>query len=415
MLHTDLIPGLFRSEHQKICSVLCKFLGLERIDIAEDLAGETFLAALETWPYQGVPANPTAWLYAVAKNKAKNYLVRNNLFTTKIAGELSKLASDVINVEPDLSQQNINDSQLQMLFAICTPVITPEAQVGLALRILCGFGIDEIATAFMSNKETINKRLYRAKEKLRSNNVSIAVPGPTAIAARLDAVLKVLYLLFNEGYYSESGNELIRKDFCEEAIRLTILLLENEDTNLPKVRALMALMCFQSSRFAARTSLSGDTILYDDQDEEHWNHELIQRGVYWLHKASEGDSYSTYHLEATIAFWHTSKEDSPEKWENILQLYNKLLQLAYSPVAALNRTYALSKARSVNVALDEALKLGLDDNRFYHALLGELYTSVDIKRAIRHFQLAISLSERDAEIQSLLKKINKISSQPLTS
>ena len=410
MMHQELIPHLFRTEFRKITAVLCKLFGIEHIEIAEDLASETFLSALETWPYEGTPANPTAWLYTVAKNKAKNYLVRNKIFIGRIAGQLSKQEQDEAIEEPDLSEQNITDSQLQMLFSICTPLIPVEAQIGLALRILCGFSIDEIADAFTSNKETINKRLFRAKEKLRANNAIIGFPSPAEIPARLSAVLKILYLLFNEGYYSESSDKLIRKEFCAEAIRLTTLLLENADTSLPEVKAVMALMCLQASRLPARVGNSGEMILYDDQDEKKWNHELINRGAYWLEKAAEGNTYSTYHLEAAIALCHTNKEDTKEKWENILQLYNQLLQLQYSPVAALNRTYALAKARSPKLAIDEALKLKLAGNRFYHALLGELYSDTDTEMAATHFNLAISLTEHVAEKEPLLKRLKNISS-----
>ena len=206
-------------------------------------------------------------------------------------------------------------------------------------------------------------------------------------------MLKTLYLLFNEGYYSETSNLIIREELALEAMRLTQLLIENQQTNHPAARALLAMMCFHSSRFAARTSDTGQVILYSDQDEKQWNHELISRGVYWLHQAAGGESYSIYHLEAAIAFWHTNKSDSSEKWENILQLYNRLLQLEYSPITALNRTYALYKTKGRVVAINEATKLGLEGNRFYHALLGELYTGYDNSLAREQFQNAINLTK----------------------
>lgn len=225
-----------------------------------------------------------------------------------------------------------------MLFAVCHPSIPAEAQIGLALRILCGFGIDEIADAFLTSKDVINKRLYRAKEKLRQENVQIKLPSPAEINDRLQTVLTTLYLLFSEGYYSESNDATLREDLCFEAMRLTFLLIENEQTNQPEVNALLSLMCFHASRFKARKDENGTMILYNDQDETLWDKELINKGMYYLHKASNGTGISKYHLEAGIAYWHTMKEDTKEKWENILQLYNRLLQIEYSPVAALNRT-----------------------------------------------------------------------------
>lgn len=410
MQQQELIPHLFRTEFRKIAAVLCKVFGIEHIEIAEDIAGETFLSALETWTYKGTPENPSAWLYAVAKNKAKIFIARNQIFSKKIASEIRYTSATHEEIEVDLSDKNITDSQLQMLFAICHPAIAIEAQIALALRILCGFGIDEIADAFLSNKETINKRLFRAKEKLRVENVEIKFPGETEIDARLDTVLMTLYLLFSEGYYSESNDRILREDLCLEAMRLTYLLIENPQTNKPVVNALFSLMCFHSSRFEARKNNTGEIILYHDQDETLWNQELISKGMFHLHEASKGETFSKYHLEASIAYWHTVKADSKEKWENILQLYNRLLQLEYSPIAALNRTYALSKANGKAQAIKEAEKLSLTNNRFYFALLGELYTGLDNSKAEQNFQNAILLAKTPAEKNLLQKKIEGLSS-----
>ena len=318
---------------------------MEHIETAEDIASETFLSAMESWPYKGIPENPIAWLYTVAKNKANNYIKRNKLFAGKIEPQLKQSLEKSTELEIDLSEKNITDSQLQMLFAICNPGIPQEAQIGLALRILCGFGIDEIANAFLTHKDTINKRLFRAREKLRQEKIKIEFPGKYEIDARLETILTTLYLLFSEGYYSESKDSIVREELCMEAMRLVLLLIENEQTNKPPVNALFALFCFHASRFKARRTESGEMILYADQDESLWNTELIERGMYFLNKAAQGDNVSKYHLEASIAYWHTIKEDTLEKWENILQLYNHLLSIEYSPIAALNRTFALSKAR----------------------------------------------------------------------
>ncbi|HYJ38579.1 MAG TPA: sigma-70 family RNA polymerase sigma factor, partial [Chitinophagaceae bacterium] len=258
MSQQELIPHLFRTEFRKITAVLCRSLGIEHMEVAEDIASETFLSALEVWTYKGIPENPTAWLYTVAKNKARNHMIRKQLFESKISRELKHSSAESQEIEIDLSDQNITDSQLRMLFAICHPSISAEAQIGLALRILCGFGIDEIATAFLSNKETINKRLFRAREKLRMEKVPIEFPVEAEINDRLETVLRTLYLLFSEGYYSESQDQVLREDLCLEAMRLTNLLIENEQTNQPKVNALLSLMCFHSSRFDARRNANGE-------------------------------------------------------------------------------------------------------------------------------------------------------------
>nr|WP_262497258.1 sigma-70 family RNA polymerase sigma factor [Parafilimonas terrae] len=406
MENQQLIPHLFRTEFAKITAVLCKFFGIEHIETAEDIAGETFLSALETWTYKGIPPNPAAWLYTVAKNKAKNHIARNKIFRGKIQSQLKNDFTNVETIEIDLSEKNITDSQLQMMFAICHPSIPAEAQIGLALRILCGFGIEEIANAFLSNKETVSKRLSRAKEKLKQENVIIAFPPKQEIYKRLHNVLITLYLLFNEGYYSESKDVVLREDLCQEAMRLTYLLADNEQTNLPPVNALLALMCLQASRFAARKNENGEPVLYYDQDESLWNRELITKGIYYLHKSSTGNTISKYHIEATIAYWHTIKEDSEEKWENILQMYNRLLQLEYSPVAALNRTFALSKVYGKERAIKEAEKLQLTGSQYYYALLGELYTGIDNNRARLNFDNAIHLAKTTADKEVLMKKID---------
>jgi len=408
MEQQELIPHLFRTEYRKIVSVLCKTFGFDEIETAEDIASDTFATAAQTWGMNGIPENPIAWLYTVAKNKAKNHLNRNRLFAKKIVSDLKHSSIETDEMEIDLSEQNVFDSQLQMMFAICHPSISAEAQIGLSLRILCGFGIDEIASAFLTNKETINKRLFRAREKLRIEKVKIELPSKDEIDARLDTVLTTLYLLFSEGYYSESQDEVLREELCFEAMRLTQLLTENGKTNLPKVNALLGLMCFHASRFEARKNTNGEITLYEDQDENVWNQQLISKGVYFLKLSSQGNQISKYHLEAGIACWHTQKEDTREKWENILQLYNLLLQIEYSPIAALNRTYALSKARGKQEAIIEAEKLNLSNNHYYFTLLGELYKGIDNDKAKKNFEKALSLARTSADKKTIQIQIDQL-------
>jgi len=408
MFNGELIPHLFRTEYRKIVSVLCRHFGFDQMETAEDIASETFLAAAQTWGLNGAPANPTAWLYHVAKNKARTYLQRHSVFEKKIFPEIKKTSSDTFEHEIDLSPQNINDSQLQMMFAICHPSISPEAQIALSLRILCGFGIEEIADAFLTNKETINKRLFRAKEKLREDKIRIELPGPPDIDERLSTVLTTLYLLFSEGYYSVSHITTIRRELCFEAMRLCSMLVENKLTNKPVVNALLALMCFQASRLDARLDENGEIILYDEQDTTLWNTDLISRGGYFLNCAASGDEITKYHLEASIAYWHTQKKDTREKWENVLQLYSQLLRFEYSPVAALNRLYVLSKINGKAEAIAEAEKLDMKENQFYFALLGELYSEIDNKKAKQNFEKALALAKTTADKNAIQKKIDRL-------
>lgn len=405
----QLIPHLFRTEYRKLVAVLTKSFGFEQLEIAEDIASDTFLTATQSWGVEGIPENPTAWLYHVAKNKAKNYLQRDLVFGTKISPQLKRNAQNLHEIDIDLSPQNIHDSELQMMFAICHPSLSAEAQVALSLRILCGFGIQEIADAFLTNKEIINKRLFRAKEKLREQKIVMQVVL-SEIDERLPAVLTTLYLLFSEGYYSISQNQTLRKDLCLEAMRLCTLLVENEFTNKPQVNALLSLMCFHISRFDARISKNGDLILYEEQDPSLWNADLISKGAFFLRRAASGNTISKYHLEAGIAAWNTQKADTAEKWENILHLYNQLLQFEYSPIAALNRTYALAKAKGKQAALIEAEKLNLTDNHFYFLLLGELYADIDRHQAMLHLQEALSLAKTETDKQAVQKKIDKLTS-----
>jgi predicted RNA polymerase sigma factor len=217
-------------------------------------------------------------------------------------------------------------------------------------------------------------------------------------------------LLFNEGYYSSTSDKVLRKDLCLEAMRLTYMLIENENTNKPYVNALLSLMCFHASRFDARTNRKGELILYDEQDTSLWNRELITKGEYYLNKAATGNELSKYHLEAAIAYWHTIINNDTEKWEKILGLYNKLLIIEYSPIAALNRTYALSKVYGKEKAIEEAEKLNLDNNHLYHTLLGDLYSTINNQRAIQHLECTLKLSKSVADRKIILSKIKKLSS-----
>ena len=404
----SLIPQLFRSEYRKLVSVLSYRFGMEHIEAAEDIVSDTFLSATESWAIKGIPENPTAWLYTVAKNKARNYLNRNNLFDAKITPVLQSESSHGEEIDLDFSEKNISDSQLAMIFTICNPVISEHLQISLALNLLCGFGIQEIADAFLTNKETVYKRLQRAKEKLKIANIRIQQPKRSEITSRLETVLTTIYLLFSEGYYSTSQHTVLRKEFCEEAIRLNYLLTENPLTDLPNSSALLSLMCFHASRFDARTGSNGEMILYQDQDERLWNLEMIEKGIFFLNRASEGDKVSHFHLEAAIAYWHTKKTDTKEKWEQILQLYNSLLILKFSPIAALNRTYALSKTEGKTVAIAEAEKLNLTDNQFYYVLLGNLYSEIDNKKALSNFSAALSLATGEADRKTIERYIAEL-------
>ncbi|MBL4668732.1 MAG: sigma-70 family RNA polymerase sigma factor, partial [Flavobacteriales bacterium] len=405
------IPHLFRSEFSKIVSVLCKTFGLSNIQLAEDIVSDTLLKATETWGLKGIPENPIAWLYKVAKNLTLDYFKREKISIEKITPEFKNQHSNITEFEIDLSENNIEDSQLQMLFAVCNPAISKEAQITFALRVLCGFGIKEISNALLTNKATINKRLQRTKEVFRANETYLHFPTEKELTLRLNNLLSILYLLFNEGYYSSSSERTIQKELCVEAMRLLYMLLNYKPTNQSKTNALMALFCFQASRFDARVDQKGASILYEKQDKNKWDFELIKKGEYYVNE-SANDEVTKYHLEAFIAFWHTRTDaNENEKWENILQFYNKLIQIEYSPITALNRTYALAKANGKKEALKEALKIDLKDNHFYHTLIAEFYIGVNRTKQIEHLQLALKLADTGNDKQIISEKLKIASSQ----
>ena len=408
MNQQQLIPHLFRTEYSKLVAVVCNKFGLSSIDLAEDIVSDTFLKAAETWGMKGIPEHPTSWLYTVAKNNAKDYFKRKSIFHDKVTPTITGTTQVSENYEIDISEDNIQDSQLKMIFAVCDPCNAPESQIVLALRILCGFGIDAIANALLSNKATINKRLYRAKKNLYHLNLDRFELDNAIINKRLSSVLTVLYLLFNEGYYSSNPSYTIRKDLCFEAMRLLYMLCENAYTDLPRTNGLMALFCFHTSRFDARLNKKGEFILFDEQDQSLWNADLIKKGEWYLTKSAT--SISKYYLEALIAYWHTCKDmPNKEKWENILQAYNRLLQIEYSPIAAINRTFALAKAYGKEIALKEALKLQLDDNFYYHCLLVDLYQEIDPKKQQQHLKLALDLTNNQQTKNVLRRRYGSLS------
>ena len=404
--YQDSIKKLFKHEFSRMVAVISNRFGLPHIELAEDIVSETFLAATENWKTRGIPINPTAWLYAVAKQKTLYHFRRDKIFVDKILPRLKTADEEISEMEDiDFSAVNIRDSTLRMMFAVCTPSIASEAQIALALRVLCGFGIEEIAEAFFTSKETINKRLSRAKEKLRAEQISLELPSEIELERRLDSVLHIIYLLFNEGYYSKTQNEILRKDLCFEAMRLGVILTEYDKTNTPKTNALMALMCFHASRFDARHDPDANMILYDQQDRELWDPALIRQGLHYLELSVQGKDISSYHLEARIAWWHCMPEDSKEKWEDILSLYDQLLQLNYSPAVALNRIFALSRVYGPGHALIEAEKLRCENNHFYFLMLGELYKTIDVYKSQLNLQKAYSLAKTETERKKIGEKL----------
>jgi RNA polymerase sigma factor (sigma-70 family) len=412
----ELVAHLFRHEAGKMTATLTKHFGFGNVQIAEDIVQETMVSALQHWQ-RGVPPNPTAWLYRVAKNKALDVVRRKKHFSL-MQGEIIYHTEQNIEdeqtrtLEQAFEKNSIEDSTLQMLFACCHPALSEEMQVALALKTLCGLSVQEIANAFLTGKDTIEKRLYRAKERIRASNIAIEFPPDNELAGRTDAVLRMIYLLFNEGYNSSHPDALIRHDICDEAERLCRLLTENPLTNLPQVNALLALMLFQSSRFDARLKESGELVILFEQNPSSWDTAKIAEGARFLAASSVGDVLSRYHLEAGIAA-HYALAPSFEAidWREIEKLYTVLLALAPSPIAQLNLVIVRSHLYGAETALGElsALETVLEKWYLLHATRGELLKRSGEKTLAKEaFQKARRLTHSAAEQAHLEHRIRDL-------
>jgi len=374
----QLIDHLFRHEAGKMAAVLTRLLGFHSLELAEDIVQDTLLKAVSTWKIKGVPENPPAWLYTVAKRKAIDAIRKHQLqaqHNQQIHQGLRSEWTLSSTVDDFFTKEEIEDSQLRMIFACCHPAIPYESQIALTLKTLCGLSIAEIASSFLTSQEVINKRLYRAREKIREARIVLEAPALAALPGRLEAVLHVLYLLFNEGYNSSHPDQLIRHDLCEEAIRLCVLLTRNPTTDTPDARALLALLCFQASREDARTRPDGSIVLLKDQDRSQWNTALIERGKYYLETSTSDGAPSTYHIEAAIAGSHSRARTFEETdWKSIAMLYNLLYQMKPGPIVALNRAIAFGYSESPTAGLNALRKItGLNDHYLYHAAMGDFH------------------------------------------
>jgi RNA polymerase sigma factor (sigma-70 family) len=410
----QLVDHLFRHESGKMIAVLSRLLGLQNLETAQDIVQDTLLQAMNSWSYNTVPDNPPAWLHRVAKNKAIDFLRREKKFR-ELRPQYAFLLQSEWTLSPTINhmflEPDIQDSQLQMMFACCHPSIPPESQVALTLKTLCGLSVPEIAKAFLTQEETINKRIYRAKEKIRSEKIELDVPHAGELAERIDAVLKSLYLLFNEGYNSSHPEQLIREDLCQEAMRLGYLLTQHTLTAYPRCKALLSLICFQSSRLDARLDDTNNIILLKNQDRSKWYRPLIQKGFDYLDAATEPFEVSTYHFEAAIASLHAASPSFEQTdWGSIYHLYEMLYQLQPNPVVAMNKAIASAYAISKQKALEELQQVkGLEQHHLYHAAMGELYFELENKeKAKTCFEKALQLTSSRTEKQLLLDKIRNV-------
>jgi RNA polymerase sigma factor (sigma-70 family) len=409
-----LVDHLFRHESGRLIASLTRILGVHNLDIAEEIVQETLLKALQTWPYGPPVDNPPAWLMRVARNKAidriraeKHRREFSERYKTELASEwtLSRTVSE------SFRQDAIEDDQLRLIFTCCDPVLSPTTQIALTLRLICGLGAAEIASAFLSSEETIRKRLTRGKQKLRDTGASFEVLDAKSLLARLDAVLKVLYLLFNEGYNSPHGEVPIRRDLCLEALRLALLVSRHPVTGQPKVDALVSLICLHSARIPARLGAGNSVNLLADQDRSLWNQDLIDQGVRYLTTAGTDGETSIYHFEAAIAACHArATRFETTDWHGILQLYDLLLSYQPSPIVRLNRAIALGYASGPAAAIASLESLRSEPELAgYHLLpaaLGEFYQRQgDLDSARACIQEAIALARGEGDRKLLEKRL----------
>ncbi len=402
----DKVLGhLFRHEAGRMAAVLTRYLGAEHFEVAQDLVQDTLLKAMETWPFHSIPDNPSAWLYRVARNRAIDF-ARSRQSQAKGKKYYEQETEKIIHQA--FEEDEINDSVLRMMFACCHPSIPPESQIALTLKTLGGLSAHEIAHAFLTNEETIAKRLYRAKEKIRNESIRLDPPGIYDLPIRLNSVLKVLYLLFNEGYYSHHPSAPIREDLCEEAMRLTYLLVQHPSTCLPKVKALMALMCLQSSRFDARTTASGEIVLLEFQDRSKWSTPLIEKGLAFLTAASEGYQLSEYHIEAAIASVHALAPTWQQtRWPELVKLYEALIVCKPGLMVALNRAIAIGYANSPaeGISMLEQIQ-GLERNHLYLTALGNFHLLArNHSQAKAYFTLAMKAATLPREMELIQSKL----------
>lgn len=386
----QLVDHLFRREAGRMVAALTRVLGTENLSLAEDVVQESLVQALRTWPFRGVPENPGGWLMQVAKNRALDLLRREANLARKeeaIRGWSASLVSD----DPEGEAM---DDQLRMIFICCQPAVPREARVALTLKTVGGFGVPEIARAYLAKEATIAQRLVRAKRKIQEIRPPFEVPPPAELPAALDSVLEALYLMFNEGYAAAAGEELVRQEVCAEAVRLVRLVAEHPALDVPKAHALAALLLLQAARNPARVDSEGNLLLLCEQDRDLWDQPKIAAGFHHLDRAARGPELSVYHLEAAIAACHVAPGETD--WPYILDLYGDLLALKPSPVVALNRAVALAMVEGPAAGIGAVEEIrGEPSLAGYYPLavtLGELHARAgDAKKSAACFREALEM------------------------
>ena len=402
------IETLYRSESGRVLATLVRLLG--DFDLAEESMHEAFAAALESWPLTGIPDKPRPWLISTARFKAIDAIRRRARFDGAQKDLIAHLESRVNNAP--VEDEEIDDDRLRLIFTCCHPALPPEGQVALTLREICGLTTEEIARAFLVTPATLAQRIVRAKAKIREGSIPYEVPAPQELPERLDAVLQVVYLVFNEGYSAAAGTEVTRAELTGEAIRLGRLL--SELLPEPEVIGLLSLMLLQESRHAARTSPTGELILLENQDRSLWNREQIAEGVVLVEKALQSRRFGSYTLQAAIAAVHAeAKSAAVTDWRQIVALYDRLLRIQPSPVVQLNRAVAIAMCDGPEVGLthiDAVLEQGeLANYYLVHSARADLYRRLGRTAEARtSYEKALALTQQEPERQFLQERLRQL-------
>jgi len=407
---SPLLEHLFRHQAGRITARLVRLLGPSNFPLAEEAVQEALVRALQAWPYEGTPDNAAGWLFRVAHNIAIDAVRRDRTFAAKTDAVVAELTRSASQAQTDRDHNELRDDELRMIFMCCHPALAREASVALSLKTVGGFSTREIARAFLADERAVAQRLVRAKRQIRDEHLTLDMPETRELAGRLDAVLEVIYFMFNEGYAAQSGETLIRQDLCYEALRLG-RLVASAAIATPRVHALVALMALQAARLAARVDELGDLVLLEQQDRGRWDDQLIALGFHHLDLSMADDDVSEYHIQAAIAATHARATDASSlDWPLILTLYDDLLSKNPSPVVALNRAVAIAKVHGPSAGLAAVAPLERDRHmRRYHLLLavrGQLL--LDLGRptqAADAFRAALECDCSEPERRFLARKL----------
>lgn len=404
-----LVDHLFRQQAGRMTAFLARRLGAGNLDLAEEAVQTALVRALQSWPHHGVPANPEGWLFRVAHNAALDAVRRRRWTVPEQDAALERLAGAAAEGSGAPIPAAIRDDELRLIFLCCHPELPAESRVAFSLKVACGFSVAEIARAFLADEAAVAQRIVRAKRLIRERDLTLDLPHE-GLAGRLDSVLEVIYLLFNEGYAAHAGQDLIRLDLCSEALRLARLLAGSEFA-APRVHALTALIALQGARLPARINTAGNLILLENQDRALWDRRLIALGFQHLEQSMEGSEVTAYHAQAAIAATYArSRSLDDVDWPVILELYDQLLALTPTPVVALNRAVALAKVRGAAQALAaiEPLERELSGYYLYDTVRGHLLLELGrATEAAARFRAALDARCSDPERRFLESKLDE--------